>query len=318
MASMKKPRPFVKWVGSKRDIADMLYELAPNNFEQYWEPFAGGAAFFFKLAREEKIDAACLSDINEQLMITTYCIAERVDEVIELLNSDSFANDEELYYEIRAWDRTDEWETMLKDEEQWPLVAARTIYLTKLAWRGLWRVNKKGQHNAPYWKAYTDRKNLFEEANLRAVSRALKGIHLIKANFHYIQSENWNFLAQMYNPPCPNDFFYFDPPYVESFTDYTKDGFGIEELHRLRFIADSLTHLGCYVMISMADIEGIDVLFNGYHIIRFKTRCKTTNSKKMNEVVILNYDPDTKEKRSYEFVSKYAHWKLSPETFFIW
>ena len=79
------PRPAYKWVGGKGQIADTLADLAPKTFEMYFEPFTGGAAFFFKLLRDGRISAACLSDLNPQLMITLSQIRINVEEVISLL-----------------------------------------------------------------------------------------------------------------------------------------------------------------------------------------------------------------------------------------
>lgn len=296
----KTPRAFVKWVGGKAQIVDVLCELAPSSFEQYWEPFSGGASMFFALVRRGRISAACLTDLNEQLMISTWTLVERVDDVIALLKSPIFENSEENYKSVRAWDRDPDWPLILKDSDLWPFVTARVIYLTRLAWRGVWRENSKGYHNAPYWKAYAHKVNVLDERNLRAVSKVLKGIQIGTASFEYLQTANWHFLAQIQNPPCPTDFFYFDPPYIERFTEYTSKGFDRDDLERLRVVTDDLTHLGAYVMISMADIPAVYEVFQGYLIYRIRTDCKINRDPKqrkngMNEVIILNYDPDTNE-----------------------
>src|ERR1700739_4696796 len=35
------PRPFIKWVGSKRFHLQHIVDILPTNFGTYWEPFLG-------------------------------------------------------------------------------------------------------------------------------------------------------------------------------------------------------------------------------------------------------------------------------------
>jgi len=41
--------PFVKWAGGKRSIINELIKRLPETFENYYEPFMGGAALFYKI-----------------------------------------------------------------------------------------------------------------------------------------------------------------------------------------------------------------------------------------------------------------------------
>jgi DNA adenine methylase len=41
-------RPFVKWVGGKGKLAPQLIELINRPFNNYYEPFLGGGAFYFR------------------------------------------------------------------------------------------------------------------------------------------------------------------------------------------------------------------------------------------------------------------------------
>ncbi len=289
-------RPVNKWVGGKGQIADRLSELAPRNFEMYYEPFSGGAAFFFKLVRDGRITAACLSDINPQLMITLHMVHSKVEEVISLLRSPIFKNTEENYYIIRSWDRHDSWKEFLRTNSNFPLIAARLIFLTKLSFNGLWRENKKGQHNAPYCKDET--KNTLNEKNLRAVSKALDGIGIVKASHEWIAElwEDENEIWAMHNMAlCPTDFVYFDPPYVASWNDYTSEGWNISDLEKVAGTLDLLTDRGTYGMVSMKDTPEVRELFKDYRIIALKTHCRincdaSKRQNGMSELIIMNYD----------------------------
>lgn len=290
------PKPAYKWVGGKGQICDILYELAPKEFEMYFEPFAGGLAFFFKLVREGRISAALLSDLNPQLMITVSQLHINVEEVISLLKSPIFQNTEKNYYAVRAWDRTSNWQEWMNDKSNRSFVAARVIFLTKLSFNGLWRVNSKGQHNAPFCKDET--KNIVDEKNLRAVSKALKGIQIARAGFEYLgdlwEDENESWAMNGY-AICPTDFVYFDPPYVQSWSDYTSEGWNMKDLENVSATLDLLTDRGTFGMVSMKDTPEVRELFAGYRIVALKTHCRINrdSSKRkdgMSELIIMNYD----------------------------
>ena len=39
-------KPFLKWVGGKRQLLDKISPLIPADYQRYIEPFAGGGAVF--------------------------------------------------------------------------------------------------------------------------------------------------------------------------------------------------------------------------------------------------------------------------------
>ena len=93
------------------------------------------------------------------------------------------------------------------------------------------------------------------------------------------------------------DFVYFDPPYdvvgKQSFTDYTKGGFGKDEQTRLRDVFKELSERGVYVMASNANTEFINELYKDFNIHVVEAR-RNINSKgdgrgKVEEVIITNY-----------------------------
>jgi DNA adenine methylase len=298
------PRPFIKWVGGKSQIMDTLLDLAPDSFEEYFEPFAGGASIFWALLRQGCINAATISDLNKQLVIATATVMERLDSVIVLLKSPIFANNEKNYYAVRAWDREEDWrgwKEWISKRENWPMVTARFIFLNKLAFNGLWRENLKGQHNAPYCKDETAK--VLDEKNLRSVSNALRklgpGLKLGRAGFDFLALENFDLNAQHGVGICPTDFCYMDPPYVTTFTDYTSEGFNMRDFERLKDIIDELTETGVYVMLSMKDTPRVRKMFSKYRIVSLRTNCRINRdaSKRkngMSELVIMNYDEDSK------------------------
>ena len=41
---MLKAKPFVKWVGGKRQLIDKIKKYLPEDYNTYYEPFVGGGA----------------------------------------------------------------------------------------------------------------------------------------------------------------------------------------------------------------------------------------------------------------------------------
>src|ERR1043165_1780933 len=151
-------RSFIKWAGGKTRYAAQLVAAAPPFTGRYWEPFMGSAAVFFEL----RPGKAVLSDANPELVACFRAVAAWPEAVMERL--DALPNTAERFAEVRAQDSAG-----LRDVER----AARVIYLNKTAFRGLWRVNRRGGFNAPYG-AYD--RPYYRRETLLAASAALAGV----------------------------------------------------------------------------------------------------------------------------------------------
>lgn len=131
----------IRWIGSKRKLLSKIREHVPKDFDTYYELFAGSCALFFDLEPKKAI----ISDLNQDLM----CFYEVLRDDAELLIQElkKIKTDEATYYEIRGWDR----------EISWPFSkfqrAVRFLYLNKMGFNGLWRLNSKGQLNVAYRKS---------------------------------------------------------------------------------------------------------------------------------------------------------------------
>ena len=82
---------------------------------------------------------AIISDSNPELVNLYRQIAADVGGVIDALGG--FENKESVFYNVRAQDFR---------ELDPTLAAARTIYLNRTCYNGLYRLNKKGQFNVPF------------------------------------------------------------------------------------------------------------------------------------------------------------------------
>ncbi|MEB6215906.1 DNA adenine methylase [Mammaliicoccus sciuri] len=273
-------QPFTKWTGGKRQLLPYLKELLPTSFNTYYEPFVGGGALFFDLAH----DRAVINDINTDLINAFNSIKSDVDQLIELLETHKLYNSKEYYYGIRGVDRDGRIDTMTPVQR-----AARILYMLRVNFNGLYRVNSKNQFNTPYGR-YSNPK-IVDRENLLTISQYL--------NNNDIEILNTDF-EEAVKTAKKGDFCYFDSPYVpltqtSNFTNYTASGFGLDEQERLRDVFVELDKRGVYVMLSNSDSPIVHELYKDYknttHIV---SASRMINSKsdgrgKVNEVVITNY-----------------------------
>lgn len=202
-------KPVLKWAGGKRQLEDHILARIDRVFpyekiETYREPFAGGAAIFFALAARDRFRRAVLTDTNAELIQMYWAIRDDVSQTIRALTQLDDTS-EKAYYEVRAWLPTDKYER-----------AARTIYLNKTCYNGLYRVNRSGLFNTPY--GHRKKPNVLDRGNLLLVSLVLQKAGIRVATFSDLED------------PYEQDFTYFDPPYVpisasSDFTAYSADGF---------------------------------------------------------------------------------------------
>ena len=158
-------KPILKWAGGKTQMLGDLIPKVPTSYGRYIEPFFGGGAMFFALQPEN----AVIADSNPELINMYRQVADHVDEVINYLKK--YENTSEMFYAVRSL----EWTALPKEE-----AAARTIFLNKTCFNGLYRVNKQGQFNVPFGK-YKNPK-ICDEEGLRAASEVLKKAEMNKIN----------------------------------------------------------------------------------------------------------------------------------------
>jgi DNA adenine methylase len=259
--------PVVKWVGGKSKLLPELLARMPERFGRYFEPFAGGAALFFRVAPRR----AVLSDANEDLIALYTAIATDVAGVIRRLQHHREEHDEKHYYAMRA--RWNESHTSWSTTDR----AAAFIYLNKTCFNGLWRVNRSGDFNVPIGR-YTDPPI--------CVPEALRAAHVMLARTTLRQGDYKAAVADA----TKGDFLYFDPPYdpitpTANFVSYSAAGFGADDQRALAETARSLIARGCQVMLSNHDTPFIRSIYRGFHIDRVKcARAINSNAAKRGDV----------------------------------
>lgn len=216
---MGSVKPFIKWVGGKTSLVDVILpQLLATGCKTLVSPFLGGGAI--ELAWLEAVPDGSLiaGDANWQLVATWNAVRDSVEGVITRLdamrtrqaNIHNIAAGPEVdaYYAARAAYNVMTQDTDIED------VAAMFIFLNKTAFNGLYRVNSKGGFNAPFGKrAFT-----FVPDVLRDVSRLLneREVSIVCRDFERtMAAPSW---------AC-STVTYADPPYLNVFSSYTKDGF---------------------------------------------------------------------------------------------
>src|SRR5262249_50290480 len=206
-------------------------------------PFVGGGALFFALGRRP----ALLSDANAELMEAYRAVRDQVEAVIAALQAHVY--DAHHYYRVRALDPA-----RLAPAER----AARTIYLNRAGYNGLYRVNRAGRFNVPFGRQLNP--SLCDAANLRACAAALDGVELQAVDFEEAVAD-----------AAAGDLVYFDPPYVPAsetaaFTSYVAAGFDARQHARLARVFRRLTARGVHVVLSNSDRPLVWELYPGFAI----------------------------------------------------
>ena len=236
-------KPIIKWPGGKRKSADFICgKITPLLGEKiYIEPFFGGGAIFLQL--EPKY--AVLGDACVPLWILYNNIIENPAAVADALDALIIENgfQKETYYKVR-----DAFDCQLDS----PLTAAQMIYLNKTCFNGLFRQNKKGKFNVPWGKRVKPPK-FPSRAEIFALAELLNNKEFICGDF----SEFKKFGIEPRNTVQ-----YYDPPYVDTFSQYTDDGFNDGDQIRLANLLREEYEAGAQIFASNMDCDRVRELYS--------------------------------------------------------
>ena len=266
-----KAKPILKWAGGKTQLLGELCAKVPPRYGKYIEPFFGGGALFFALAPER----AVLADSNPELINMYRAVAADAEQVIAHL--EQYENTSEHFYEVRALD----WEQLSPVE-----AAARTIFLNKTCFNGLYRVNQKGQFNVPFGR-YKNPK-ICDRAAILAVSRVLSRAEILCGDY----------LDVLETHAAAGDLIFLDPPYLPisayaDFKRYTKERFYEEDHVRLAEMVARLHERGCYVILTNSNHPLVHELYARYpiEIIQTKRHISCNGKSRRGEDVIVTAAP---------------------------
>lgn len=232
--------PPLKWAGGKRWFVANHQDLLPKKFNRYIEPFLGSGAVFFSI----QPDDALISDLNPELINLYEVIRDEPIKLEKKLKEHQRNHSAEYYYSMRALQTRNKITT-----------AARTLYLNRTCWNGLYRVNLKGEFNVP--KGTKDNVVLATDDFLR-----LSGV-LSKAK---IKCQDFQ---ESIDSAEKGDFLFLDPPYTvahnnNGFIKYNQNLFSWEDQIRLRDAVLSAVQRGVEVVVTNAAHKSVKDIYANF------------------------------------------------------
>lgn len=262
--------PILKWAGGKRQMLGEIIPRMPKNYKKYIEPFFGSGALFFAVAPLNAI----ISDSNSEIVNLYKVLPDHVEEIIEKLKT--YKNTEEEFYRVRS-----------ENPKNMNIIdaAARTIFLNKTCFNGLYRVNKKGEFNTPY--GHNNRTSFYDEVEIHKAANLLNRTTIICGDYHDV----------LIKYAANGDFIFLDPPYIPvskyaDFKRYTKEQFGVNDQRKLADDVKYLDSIGCKVMLTNSNHPLVYELYSEFRVEVFKTRRminKNGNNRTGEDVIVTNY-----------------------------
>lgn len=274
---MSNIKPFISYAGGKTKLLPQILKLLPQRINHYFEPFVGGGSVFMAFINNNiNCNGFTITDINQRLINCYQVIKNNVEDLINELHKDNYKN--ELPFFIKNKDRFNEDSPKSSVEE-----AALFIYLNKCCFNGLYRENSSGKFNV----AFGTMKNstIYDDTLLRNISSALQ---INNVDIH------WADYSQILDVVEEGDFVYMDPPYDNTFTDYTQNKFDKSNQLQVKAFFDELTKKNVKCMLSNSSTDFINDLYKDYNIhkVYAKYSINRNGEERKNlkeEVIIINY-----------------------------
>jgi DNA adenine methylase len=293
-------KPFLKWVGGKRQLLPIINENLPSldEINVYIEPFVGGGAVLFDILSKKKFTKVFISDINPELTLCYQILRDENKSLIKEFSSviRNWPSDDverkKQYYEHR-----DFWNQNLSIVKEGSVAqkikrAALTMFMNRVCFNGLFRVNSKGEFNVPIGSYKNP--SFPSDEELVAVGEALQNVEILTGDY-----------TQVIQYVTKRTFVYFDPPYrplssSSSFTSYSKSSFNDSNQTELANFYSEISTKGAKLMLSNSDPKNtdieddfFDILYSSFRILRLQAS-RAINSDpskrgKISEILVLNY-----------------------------
>lgn len=236
-------QPIIKWAGGKRWLVRKSSGLFPVEFNNYIEPFLGGGAVYFHL----KPERAVLSDVNPELINVYHAVKDDWEKVADILKEHQSLHCKEYYYSIRS-----------QSPEAIHKKAARTLYLNRTCWNGLYRVNLRGEFNVPIG---TKSNVLMDIADFPEIAKLFSRAEFLVEDFE-----------KVIDRAGKDDFVFVDPPYTvkhnyNGFIKYNENLFRWDDQVRLKACVSRAVRRGAKVLVLNANHESISSLYDEYEQI---------------------------------------------------
>lgn len=264
---------FLRYPGGKGKQLSFLINYLPkmeNIKGKYVEPFVGGGSVFLYLQPK----TAVISDLNKDLIELYKGIKNYPHKVWETFKE--FPTGKKAYYEIRDSEFTSK-----------PLYyrAARTLYLNRTCFKGMWRHNQNKDFNVGY--GGEERRWVITHQNIVELSKIFRTASIEQADFE-----------KVLDTARTNDFIFLDPPYKPGQKEmqtahYINGRFSFQDQIRLAEKLKEISSKGkVKLLMTNSSHPEIRKLYKGFKIKKMpnsKSGQVGVLTKNNNEVLISNY-----------------------------
>ena len=286
----------VRWVGGKNRLIPEIEKRIPKDinvqYDTYVEPFVGGGSVMFYILNNYNFKKIYVNDKNKELINLYLAIKNfprKMFDKIEKLDLKYISLDvnkkKAMYHLIRNYYNR----IKLKDEKINLEKANLLMFLMRMCFNGVYRVNKKGEFNTSIGSFLTRSFRKISKEEIFTISEQLENVIFFSKDF-----------SELEDLISDKTFFYLDPPYLPE-TDkqehirYTPDGFSIDEQKRLKEFIDKINLKGGKFILSNSDTEDgfFYNLYKEYVIDKVKIKRlisgKNEFRKEITELMIKNF-----------------------------
>lgn len=266
-----KCRPLLRWAGSKKRQFAEISKFFPASFEVYVEPFAGSAAFLFRLGS----CSAKINDLNRDV-IEFYKHASTYPEKV-YRSFISIPRSKESYYQVRE---------SIKEMPFSIDRAASFYFLNRNCFNGIYRVNRKGHFNVPFSDQRVS--PYLSWAEFQLACALLRRCQITNLDFQIFCDQHIR----------ANDFVFLDPPYYSDglriFNEYATPSFASSDYRRLGETLTAIDRIGAFFLLCLPAEQLADTLSVGWRSLQtsvYRTVAGAPSSRRRHgEMLIMNYD----------------------------
>ena len=224
-------KPLFTWAGGKNKMLKHYIPILPSpletTIESYVEPFFGGGAMFIHIMETHKPKTVYINDINKDVMSIYRCIKDNYDEFLKRVTDleskylpMNIDDRRKFFFDVRS-DHAFEYEKWTK-----PFESGTLYFLMKTAFNGIYQINKNTNNRYGTPCGLLNQKDkIFDRPVVKWWNNVLQKVN--------ISSGDW----KTNTPDIQDAFYFFDPPYRDSFADYG-NGFDDDQLKELIEFAD--------------------------------------------------------------------------------
>ena len=286
----------VRWVGGKNRLIPEIEKRIPKDiniqYDTYVEPFVGGGSVMFHILNNYDFKKIYVNDKNKELINLYLAIKnfpKKMFDKIEKLDLKYISLDvnkkKAMYHLIRNYYNR----IKLKDEKINLEKANLLMFLMRMCFNGVYRVNKKGEFNTSIGSFLTRSFRKISKEEIFTISEQLENVIFFSKDF-----------SELEDLISDKTFFYLDPPYLpepdkQEHIRYTPDGFSIDEQKRLKEFIDKINLKGGKFILSNSDTENgfFYDLYKEYVIDKVKIKRlisgKNEFRKEITELMIKNF-----------------------------